>query len=103
MYVYLFGGLISILLLLWVIAIMEKHARRQIEEDTLTQIRKNQIPAPKKDILIECATTIGYMGPLLCLATWASYFDVFLKLKWGLIVLVHILGIVVPLIFNRKK
>lgn len=103
MYVYLFGGLISILLLLWVIAIMEKHARRQIEEDTLTQIRKNQIPAPKKDILIECATTIGYMGPLLCLATWASYFDVFLKLKWGLIVLVHILGMVVPLIFNRKK
>lgn len=103
LYVYIIGGLISILLLLWAIAIMEKRARRQIEEDALTQIRKNQIPAPKKDILIECATTIGYMGPLLCLATWASYFDVFLKLKWGLIVLVHILGIVVPLIFNRKK
>lgn len=103
LYVYIIGGLISILLLLWIIAIMEKHARRQIEEDALTLIRKNQMLTPKKDILIECATAIGYMGPLLCLATWASYFEDLLWYKWGLILLVHILGIIVPTIFNRKK
>lgn len=101
--VYVIEGLISIFLLLWLITIVEKRARRQIEEEALTQLRENKIIVHKKDILIECATAIGYMGPLLCLATWASYFNALLWYKWGLIALVHILGIAVPAIFSRKK
>ena len=102
--IYIFGGLGSIFVLLWIIAVVEKRARRQIEEDALTQIReKKSIKHMKKDLIIECATTIGYMGPFLCLATWASYFDALLWYKWGLIALVHILGIVIPVVFGRKK
>ena len=103
MYVYVFGGIVSIFLLLWLIDIVGKHARRQIEEDALTQIRENKITAHKKDILIECATAIGYMSPALCLATWFSYFDALLWGKWGLIALVHILGIAVPIAFHKNK
>lgn len=104
LFVYIIGGLVSIFLLLWLITIVEKHARRQIEEDALTQIRENKIIIrKKKDIIIECATTVGYLGPLLCLATWFSFFDEAFWYKWGLIALVHILGIVVPVVFNRKK
>ena len=78
--------------------------RKQIEDDELTQIRDKKIAThKKKDLIIVCATTIGYMGPLLCLATWSSYFDELFWFKWGFIALVHILGIGVPVVFNRGK
>lgn len=102
--VYIIGGLISIGVLLWLIWVVEKRAKKQIEEDALTQIcDKKNATHRKKDLIIECATTIGYMGPLLCMATWSSYFDELFWFKWGLIALVHILGIGVPVVFNRGK
>ncbi|MBE5868165.1 MAG: hypothetical protein E7293_04285 [Lachnospiraceae bacterium] len=101
---YIIGGLISIGVLLWLIWVVEKRAKKQIEEDALTQIcNKKNATHRKKDLIIECATTIGYMGPLLCIATWSSYFDELFWFKWGLIALVHILGIGVPVVFNRGK
>lgn len=106
LWVYIVGGLISIGLLLWLIWVVEKRARKQIEEDALAQIRDEKIAThKKKDLIIECATTIGYVGPVLCLATWSSFFDeaFWFWFKWGLIALALVLGIVVPVVFNKRK
>ena len=97
-------GLISFGLLCWLIWVVEKYARKQIEEDALAQIRNKKIATnKKKDLIIECATAIGYMGPLLCFATLLSFFEEALCLKWILIVLTLVLGIGVPLIFHKTK
>ena len=104
LWIYIIGGPISIGLLLWLVWVVEKCARKQIEEDALAQIRDKRITThKKKDLIIECATTIGYVGPVLCLATWSSFFDEAFWFKWGLITLALVLGIVIPVIFYKRK
>ena len=45
---------------------------------------------------------IGYMSPLLCLSTWIAEFSGLAEIKWGAIVLVHVLGVGVPLMIKRR-
>lgn len=103
-WVYTVGGLASIFLLLILIGAVEKRAKRQIEEDTLKQISEKKASTDKKkDLMIDCATNLGYMGPLLCLTTWLSNLEGMFKWKWSLIVLTIFLGIGVPVVFRKKK
>jgi hypothetical protein len=43
------------------------------------------------------------MSPLLCISTWISEIDNLQIFKWGIIILVHILGIGVPIVVKKKK
>lgn len=57
----------------------------------------------KTDKIVECATMLGYMSPLLCVSTWISGIENTQIYKWGIIILVHILGIGIPLLVKKKK
>lgn len=46
---------------------------------------------------------LGYMSPLLCVSTWISGIENTQIYKWGIIILVHILGIGIPLLVKKKK
>lgn len=102
--VYSGGGLISFVIMLKLLDMLVKKAKKQIEEDALSQIESKGEYVPKKaDKVVECATMIGYVSPLLCVSTWISGFDNSQMFKWGIIILVHILGIVIPLVVRKKK
>ena len=64
---------------------------------------KGEYEPEKTDKIIECATMLGYMSPLLCISTWISGIDNTQIYKWGIIILVHILGIGIPLIVKKKN
>ena len=102
--VYSGGGLISFVIMLKLLDMLVKKAKKQIEEDALSQIESKGEYVPKKtDKVVECATMIGYVSPLLCVSTWISGIDNSQMFKWGIIILVHILGIVIPLVVRKKK
>lgn len=102
--VYIGGGLISFLIMLKLLDMLVKKAGKQIEEDALIQIQSKGEYVPKKaDKIIECATMLGYMSPLLCVSTWISGIENTQIYKWGIIILVHILGIGIPLLVRKKK
>lgn len=102
--IYVVGGIISFGVLLFVSGILIKRARRQIEDDVRKQIEnKEDSVHGKTDKLVECATMIGYLSPLLCISTWLSAFENMYGLKWGIIVFVHILGIGMPLFVKKKN
>lgn len=104
MLVYVIGGLLSFVILLILLDILVKKAKKRIEADALIQIESKGEYVPKKnDKVVECATMIGYMSPLLCLSTWISGIDNSQIYKWGIIILVHILGIGIPLVVRKKK
>ena len=101
--VYIGGGLVSVVMLK-ILDVLVKKARKQIEEDALIQIQSKGEYAPKKtDKIIECATMIGYLSPLLCIATWISEIENSQVFKWGIIVLVHILGVIMPIVLKKKN
>ena len=90
--VYSGGGLISFVIMLKLLDMLVKKAKKQIEEDALSQIESKGEYVPKKtDKVVECATMIGYVSPLLCVSTWISGIDNSQMFKWGIIILVHIL------------
>lgn len=102
--VYIGGGLISILIMLKILDMLVKKAGKKIEEDALIQIESKGEYVPEKvDKIIECATMLGYMSPLLCVSTWISGIENTQIYKWGIIILVHILGIGIPLFVRKKK
>lgn len=102
--VYIGGGLISFLIMLKLLDMLVKKAGKQIEEDALIQIQsKGEYVPQKADKIIECATMLGYMSPLLCVSTWISGIENTQIYKWGIIILVHILGIGIPLLVRKKK
>lgn len=102
--VYIGGGLISFLIMLKLLDVLVKKAGKQIEEDALIQIQsKGEYVPQKADKIIECATMLGYMSPLLCVSTWISGIENTQIYKWGIIILVHILGIGIPLLVRKKK
>lgn len=102
--VYIGGGLISFLIMLKILDMLVKKAGKQIEEDALIQIQsKGEYVPEKADKIIECATMLGYMSPLLCVSTWISGIENTQIYKWGIIILVHILGIGIPLLVRKKK
>lgn len=104
MLVYVIGGLLSFVILLILLDILVKKAKKRIEADALIQIESKGEYVPKKnDKVVECATMIGYMSLLLCLSTWISGIDNSQIYKWGIIILVHILGIGIPLVVRKKK
>lgn len=45
----------------------------------------------------------GYMSPLLCVSTWFFGIENAQIYKWGIIILVHILGIGIPVLVKKKK
>ena len=74
--VYSGGGLISFVIMLKLLDMLVKKAKKQIEEDALSQIESKGEYVPKKtDKVVECATMIGYVSPLLCVSTWISGID----------------------------
>lgn len=102
--VYIGGGLISFLIMLKILDMLVKKAGKQIEEDALIQIQsKGEYVPERADKIIECATMLGYMSPLLCVSTWISGIENTQIYKWGIIILVHILGIGIPLLVRKKK
>ena len=102
--VYIGGGLISVVIMLKILDVLVKKARKQIEEDALIQIQSKGEYAPEKtDKIIECATMIGYLSPLLCISTWISGIENLQVFKWGIIVLVHILGVIIPIVVKKKN
>ena len=76
LFVYSGGGLISFVIMLKLLDMLVKKAKKQIEEDALSQIESKGEYVPKKtDKVVECATMIGYVSPLLCVSTWISGID----------------------------
>ena len=73
--VYSGGGLISFVIMLKLLDMLVKKAKKQIEEDALSQIESKGEYVPKKtDKVVECATMIGYVSPLLCVCIKKSEF-----------------------------
>lgn len=102
--IYIGGGFISLIIMLMLLYMLVKKARKQIEEEALIQIQSMEEYVPEKTgKIVECATTIGYMSPFLCVNAWISGIVNSQILKWGFIILVLILGIVIPLVFGRKS
>ena len=104
LFVYIGGGLISFAIMLKLLDMLVKKAIKQIEKDALRQIKsKGEYVPEKTEKVVECVTMICYMSPLLCLSTWISGIDNSQIYKWGIIILVHILGIGIPLFVRKKK
>lgn len=88
-------------LLLIICHILIKCAKKQIEEQhQLMDIQTNGA-TNKIDWIIEWATTMGYMSPLLYLSSWFSQWSILAK--WLIIALVFIMGIVLPYAIKRKR
>lgn len=101
--VYIVGGTLSFISLLLITSVLIKHSRKQIESDAKRQIECGEESThTTSDKMIECATTLGYLSPLVFLGTMISGLKELLLLKWGIIVLVHILGIGLPLLIRKK-
>ena len=101
---YAGGGILSFVIMLKILDMLVKKAKKQIEEDALSQIESKGEYVPKKtDKVVECATMIGYVSPLLCVSTWISGIHNSQMFKWGIIILVHILGIGIPVLVKKKK
>lgn len=84
----------------------EEDIRNELEEklDALMEMQsKGEYVPEKTDKIVECATMLGYMSPFLCVSTWISGIENTQIYKWGIIILVHILGIGIPLLVKKKK
>ena len=101
--IYFFGGLLLTIFLLIVCHILIKKAQRQIEtQGELMDVKPNGA-SNNIDWIIEWATTVGYLSPLLYLSAWYSQWSEMVLYKWGIIALVFILGIVLPYVIKRKR
>lgn len=101
--VYTGGGILSFVIMLKILDILVKKAGKKIENDVLIQMQsKGEYVTGKIDKIVECATMLGYMSPLLCVSTWISGIENTHIYKWGIIILVHILGIGIPLLVKKK-
>ena len=101
--VYIIGGILSVISLLLITGVLIKRSRKKIESDAKGRIESGEESThATSDKMIECATTLGYLSPLVCLSTMFSGLNELLVLKWGIIVLVHILGIGLPLLIRKK-
>ena len=88
---------LSILCMMKVCSWLQNRAKKQIESRTY-------FPESESDKWIECATMLGYASPLLCIVAWLSGFfgAEAILLKWVVIALIIILGIVIPLVVKKK-
>lgn len=101
---YFIGGVLSFVIMLKLLCMLVKKTRKQIEENASSQTEiKGEYMPERSDKVVECAIMIGYMSPLLCLSTWISGIAHSQIYKWGIIILVHILGIGIPLVVRKKK
>lgn len=101
--VYFGVGLLSLGLSLILIHILIKRSKSRIENDAKKHMENGEISECKKiDKVIECATMLGYLSPVLCLCTMFSGFEGLLILKWAIVGLVHLLGIAMPLLIRKK-
>lgn len=99
--IYFWGGLLLTALVLIICHILIKRAKKQIEEQyELMDVQTNGA-TNKIDWIIEWATTMGYMSPLLYLSAWFSRWSILAK--WLIIAFVFILGIVLPYLIKRKR
>lgn len=90
--------------MLKILDMLVKKAGKKIEDDVLMEMQsKGEYVPEKTDKIVECATMLGYMSHLLCVSTWISGIENTQIYKWGIIILVHILGIGIPLLVKKKK
>ena len=101
---YAGGGILSFVIMLKILDMLVKKAGKKIEDDVLMEMQsKGEYVPEKTDKIVECATMLGYMSPFLCVSTWISGIENTQIYKWGIIILVHILGIGIPLLVKKKK
>ena len=101
---YAGGGILSFVIMLKILDMLVKKAGKKIENDVLMEMQsKGEYVPEKTDKIVECATMLGYMSPLLCVSTWVSGIENAQIYKWGIIILVHILGIGIPVLVKKKK
>lgn len=98
---YAGGGILSFVIMLKILDMLVKKAGKKIENDVLMEMQSKGEYVPDK--IVECATMLGYMSPLLCVSTWVSGIENAQIYKWGIIILVHILGIGIPVLVKKKK
>ena len=103
---YAGGGILSFVIMSKILDMLVRKAGKKIEDDVLMEMQsKGEYVPEKTDKIVECATMLGYMSPLLCVSTWISGIEntqIYIY-KWGIIILVHILGIGIPLLVKKKK
>ena len=101
---YAGGGILSFVIMLKILDMLVKKAGKKIEDDVLMEMQsKGEYVPEKTDKIVECATMLGYMSPFLCVSTWISGIENTQIYKWGIIILVHILGIGIPLLVKKKR
>ena len=101
---YAGGGILSFVIMSKILDMLVKKAGKKIEDDVLMEMQsKGEYVPEKTDKIVECATMLGYMSPFLCVSTWISGIENTQICKWGIIILVHILGIGIPLLVKKKK
>ena len=101
---YAGGGILSFVIMLKILDMLVKKAGKKIENDVLMEMQsKGEYVPEKTDKIVECATMLGYMSPLLCVSTWVSGIENAQIYKWGIIILVHILGIGIPVLVKKKS
>lgn len=82
---------------------MKNKTHKCVPEKSQINLSAQEYVPEKTDKIVECATMLGYMSPLLCVSTWISGIENTQIYKWGIIILVHILGIEIPLLVKKKK
>ena len=95
---YFFLGAFTIGITLYICKKLIDRSRNEIE-------KRNEYIKSENSKIIECATMLGYMSPLLCVASWFSSFS-FVRstsLKWGINILALILGIIIPVTMKKEK
>ena len=67
---YAGGGILSFVIMLKILDMLVKKAGKKIENDVLMEMQsKGEYVPEKTDKIVECATMLGYMSPLLCVST----------------------------------
>ena len=105
MWIYTILGIISIVIMMWVCSKLISKARAKIEGKTCI------VPNASNKI-IECATMLGYLSPLLCISSfWGGFINEetnwmrceIMCIKWGIIGFVLLIGIGMPLIIKKNN
>lgn len=106
---YIIWGFISLIVLIVLSELCINRARIICESYTFDSVSSNikTAKSAKKilDKVVDCATLLGYLSPLLCVASYIGKIDgqYCFEFKWGIIGLVILLGIVLPVLIKKKN
>jgi len=91
-------GVFTIIIMLVVLCCLTGKAKKRIEKQG-----NNTTIIVTKDITIEVANMLSFLSPILCLTTFWGFFQGLEKFRWGIIVIVFALGIIMPIIMHRRE